>query len=82
MRAASRGFSGRCLASLSAGHSAGVDGFDDAVNTQGNAFAAEVEHDFADAAAAHLAGLLEHVGAFIDFDTFRNLTLSEWILKS
>ena len=31
---------------------------------------------------ANLTEMLEHVGAFIDFDTFRNLTLSEWILKS
>jgi hypothetical protein len=26
--------------------------------------------------------MIEHVTTFIDFDTFRNLTLSEWIIKS
>ena len=31
---------------------------------------------------ANVTTMMEHVGTFIDFDTFRNLTLSEWILKS
>ncbi len=31
---------------------------------------------------ANITTMLEHVGTFIDFDTFRNLTLSEWIVKS
>lgn len=31
---------------------------------------------------ANIATMMEHVATFIDFDTFRNLTLSEWIVKS
>ena len=31
---------------------------------------------------ANISTMMEHVGTFIDFDTFRNLTLSEWIIKS
>ncbi len=31
---------------------------------------------------ANINTMMEHVGTFIDFDSFRNLTLSEWILKS
>ena len=31
---------------------------------------------------ANISTMMEHVGTFIDFDTFRNLTLSEWIVKS
>lgn len=30
----------------------------------------------------NLTTMLEHVSAFIDFDTMRNLTLSEWIVSS
>ena len=31
---------------------------------------------------ANIATMMEHVATFIDFDSFRNLTLSEWILKT
>lgn len=31
---------------------------------------------------ANIATMMEHVSTFIDFDSFRNLTLSEWIIKS
>lgn len=30
----------------------------------------------------NITTMLEHVGTFIDFDTFRNYTMSEWILRS
>lgn len=30
----------------------------------------------------NIATMLEHVSRFIDFDTFRNYTMSEWILRS
>lgn len=30
----------------------------------------------------NITTMLEHVSTFIDFDTFRNLTMSEWIVKS
>ena len=31
---------------------------------------------------ANITTMIEHVSTFIDFDTFRNLTLSEYILKT
>lgn len=31
---------------------------------------------------ANITTMIEHVAAFLDFDTMRNLTMSEWILKS
>jgi hypothetical protein len=31
---------------------------------------------------ANVTTMIEHVAAFLDFDTMRNLTMSEWILRS
>jgi hypothetical protein len=31
---------------------------------------------------ANITTMIEHVAVFIDFDTMRNLTMSEWILRS
>lgn len=36
----------------------------------------------ADVLQRNVTTMLDHVTTFIDFDTFRNATMSEWIIKS
>jgi hypothetical protein len=31
---------------------------------------------------AHVTQMIEEINAFIELDTFRSVTMSEWILKS